>query len=165
VKVSRAAFLKTCGLALFGARVDARTLVGMATAESNPVEASGPGGRLRLQDATAALFRQHLNTAFAVRPADGTPTRMVLVKVIERPVTKNVEQFSLMFHAPAGKPAPCGTHAFQHSALGDFDLFVVPVGIPNGRRTVYQACFSRHLSARELTLAPAVSAPAPCWRT
>jgi hypothetical protein len=90
-----------------------------------------------------------LKTSFAVRSADGTRVRLVLAKVVERPVTKNVEQFSLIFHAPAGTAVPQGTHSFRHPALGAFDLFLVPIGASNGRRTVYQACFSRHRSPDE----------------
>ena len=87
-----------------------------------------------------------MNTSFAVRTAAGTPARFVLEQVVERPVTKNVEQFSLMFRAPDATAVPDGTHAFRHPALGDFNLFIVPVGASNGRRPLYQACFSRHLS-------------------
>ena len=97
------------------------------------------------QDATAALFLQLLNTSFVVRCADRTRARFVLAEVFERAVTRNVEQFSVIFHAPAGSPVCDGTHAFQHPALGDFYLFIVPVGPSNIGRTVYQACFSRDL--------------------
>jgi hypothetical protein len=187
VRVSRATFLQACGLALIGARVDARTLMGTtAVACSNLADAGRPGGyggRFRLQDATAPLFLQHLNTSFAVRSADGTCVRLVLAEVSERPVTNNVEQFSLIFHAPACAALRDGTHVFQHPVLGEFNLFIVPVGPPNLRRTVYQACFSRHLSPRHASdpirretngSSPtpretrgwdAVQSASSCWRT
>jgi hypothetical protein len=158
VKVSRATFLEACGLALLGARVDARTLRGilssadgvdMAAVRSTGREGSRHGGPLRLQDATAPLFLQHLNTSFAVRSADGTRARLVLAKVMEHPVTRNVEQFSLIFHAPAGTAIRDGTHAFRHGALGEFNMFIVPVGASSLRRTVYQACFGRSPNARD----------------
>jgi hypothetical protein len=147
MRVSRATFLKAFGTAIVGAGVDARTLLASAAGLSN-VSAPSSAGPFRLHDARAAIFQPHANTPFAVRSADGARVRMVLAKVAERPITKNVEQFSLIFHAPAGTTLPQGTHAFHHQALGEFDLFIVPVGAPNGRRTVYQACFSRHSTRR-----------------
>jgi hypothetical protein len=157
VRVSRATFLESCGIALLGARVDFRALgslalphdgIEMKAVRSNRAEGAQQGGRFRLQDATDPLFLQHLNTSFSVRSADGTGARLVLAEVIERPVTKNVAQFSLIFHAPAGAAVRDGTHAVQHPSLGDFDLFIVPVG-PSNLRRVYQACFSRHLGSRQ----------------
>jgi hypothetical protein len=133
----------------------------VATVRSNRSEPSGHGGPFRLQDATAQLFLQHLNTPFAVRSADGTRARFVLAEVIERPVSRDVEQFSLIFHAPAGAAVRDGTHAFQHPALGEFNLFIVPVGASSLRRTVYQACFGRHLSPREAGRGAAVQSAPP----
>ena len=151
MKVSRAAFLKAAGTALLGARVDARTLLGPVAVASSPPEVSpvatpGSAGRLLLADATAVLFLPHLYSEFAVQSASGVRAQMLLAKVLERPVTRNVEQFSLIFQTRGGETLHDGTHAVRHPVLGDFDLFIVPVGAPKGRLRVYQACFSRHLS-------------------
>jgi len=142
--VSRAAFLKVCSAALLGVRVDARALLdtGVQLQTARTIEPAGAAG--------AERFRQHLNTVFAVRAADGANVDFLLAKVSERPITKNVEQFSLVFHAPAGTGVSDGTHGFQHPALGEFELFIVPIGAPDDRRAVYQACFSRHLSRVEV---------------
>jgi hypothetical protein len=149
-KVSRGGFLKICGqilgAALLGPAVDARSLLSVASgpyvadAEQAPVR-----GRFRMTDACAAVFRAHLDTTFAVRSADGTRLRLVLARIIERPIEAGIEQFSLIFHAPAGTAVPDGTHAFHHPAFGGFDLFIVPIGGSNLRHTVYEACFSRHV--------------------
>jgi hypothetical protein len=104
-----------------------------------------PDGRFAVENARAALFRPHVNATFTVT-AGSCRTSMVLARVDERPVTRGVEQFSLIFHAPAGAVIPEGTHAFHHPALGSLPLFVVPVGIPNSRRSIYQACFSRRVA-------------------
>ena len=165
VRVSRATFLEMCGLALLGARADARALVGVGAVHANEAEASRPRGEFRVQDATALLFLQHVNTPFAVRSADGTRARFVLTEVVERPVSRNVEQFSLIFHASPGTPVHDGTLALEHQALGEFDLFVVSVGAANPRRTVYQACFSRHLTTRETRRRDAVSGRPALLRT
>jgi hypothetical protein len=163
VRVSRATFLEACAIALLGTRVDARTLRGILL--DIPAVARQRGGRFRLQDATAQLFLQHLNTSFEARSADGTRARLVLAEVVEGPVTKNVEQFSLIFHAPAGAAVRDGIHAVQHQALGDFDLFIVPVGASTPRRTVYQACFGRYLSADAAAHGDAVQSAPPRRRT
>jgi hypothetical protein len=149
---------------LLGTRLDARALTGMALAGPDPVGTSSSGGRFRLQDGTASLFLQHLNTAFAVRSGTGARARLVLAEVVERPLTKNVEQFSLIFHAPPGVALPDGTHAVEHSVLGDFRLFIVSVGAPSSRRTVYQACFSRHLGLDEIKRGDALQDAPHGWR-
>lgn len=135
--VSRAAFLKACGATLLGVRVDARALLETGVQRVETIEPAGAAG--------AERFRQQLNTSFTVRAAGGT-VGFMLARISERPITKNVEQFSLIFHAPAGTAVPDGTHGFQHPALGEFELFIVPIGAPDNRRSAYQACFSRHLS-------------------
>jgi len=141
--ISRAAFIRACGGLLLGAQVEPLALLEAAAQPSAGPERASAGGRFGLHDADARMFRPHLNTAFRVRSSDGTRVRLVLAEVVERPLTRNVEQFSLIFHAPARAAVPHGLHAFEHQALGGFELFIVPIGAPNGRRTVYQACFSR----------------------
>jgi hypothetical protein len=113
----------------------------------DPFGDHGRIARFRLEDTDATFFRQYLNDSFMVQSAGATPTQLVLARIVERPVTKNVEQFALIFHAAPGQSIPDGTYPFQHAALGDFELFIVAVGIPNERRAAYQACFSRHRSA------------------
>jgi hypothetical protein len=140
VTVSRADFLKLCGLALVGAGVDVPALQALV---SSPTVESVQAPPFSVHAATAAHFRQHLNTPFELSSPDGTRLRLFLAAVTERPASKRVEQFSLIFYAPSGCTVADGLHAIRHQALGAFELFIVPVGAPNGRRTVYQACFSR----------------------
>jgi hypothetical protein len=81
-------------------------------------------------------------------PPEGTVLH--LVKVTE----KDAEEYtgvSLIFHGPADKFLPQKTYCFRHETLGDFDMFVVPVGELKERRDgsptrtgfVYQAVFTR----------------------
>jgi len=149
MNISRAGFLKACGAALLGVRIDARALLD-TSAQSASTTPAAAGAGVQMASPVAERFRQQLNTSFAVHSGDGARVQLVLAKVLESPITKNVEQFSLIFQAPAGTGMPHGTYAFEHFALGDFDLFIVPVGAPNRRRTLYQACFSRHLSPSEV---------------
>jgi uncharacterized protein DUF6916 len=144
LKVSRGTFLRSCGMAFLGAGLDVRPLSAAAAVFTNESASIGHAAPFHLQDATARVFLPHVHTSFTVRAADGTVAPFVLEHVVERRVVKNVEQFSLIFHAAAGTTIADGTHAFRHPTLGDFDLFIVPVGASNSECRRYQACFSRH---------------------
>jgi hypothetical protein len=149
VNVSRAGFLKICGAVLLGRTAGASSLF---TSIGGPFASAAPGrlgAPFRVKDASASLFQPYLNTTFAVRSTEGTRLPLVLARVTEQPLAHDVEQFSLSFHAPPGPPLPDATHAFEHPALGAFDLFISPVGGGGARHTVYEACFSRHLSAQD----------------
>ncbi len=100
-----------------------------------------------MEHASAALFLPHLHTTFTARATEGTRVPIFLARVSERPLAQGVQQFSLTFHAPPGAPALNGTSAFRHPILGEFDLFIVRVGAGSPCRTVYEACFSRHVRA------------------
>lgn len=96
-------------------------------------------------EATASRFLPLVDQPFAIATTESSaPARLMLAKVSERPMTKNVERFSLIFHGPAVKPLADGIYQFHHPALGSFSIFVNAVGVPAGHR-VYQACFSRHV--------------------
>jgi hypothetical protein len=141
VKISRLDFVRSCSIALAGAVVD-----GAAMLRWNPLKGRGSTPNLQLHDVRAPFFRQYLNDSFSIHSAAGHRARLILVKVDDGPATKNLEQFSLIFHGPAGEKVPDGMHTLQHPVLGSFDLFIASIGIPNDRRVVYQACFSRHRS-------------------
>jgi len=115
-----------------------------ATWEWNPFATD----RLRLDEVTASSFQECLNDSFTVTVGGESRVQLVLAKIDEPPVTKHIEQFSLIFHGAPGDPLPDGTHAFQHRSLGKFEMFIVAIGVPNNRRRLYQACFSRHRKTR-----------------
>lgn len=149
MNVSRAGFLKICAAIMLGRTADASPWLAPA---GSVVAAATPGllrVPFRVEDASAAIFQPHVKTMFSVRTNDGTRLPVVLARVTEQPITHDVEQFALSFHAPPGAPALHGTYTFQHAALGAFDLFVAPVGAGGAGRAVYEACFSRHTSAQD----------------
>lgn len=148
MRVSRGGFLKICGAALLGPCVEASPLLAAAAGPAIASAIGRPRVRFHLQNASAALFRPHLNTTFSLHSADGTRHRVVLATVAEGPIDKHIEQFSLIFRAPTGAVLPDGTYAFQHPALGTFELFIVPIGAADVRRASYEACFSRHVGPR-----------------
>ena len=149
MKVSRARFLRVCGVVLLGRTANASPVLaaaGGAFAPAAPAAAREPFG---VEHATAANFQPHLHSTFLLRSADGAARLLVLAQVVERPRSGDVEQFSLTFRADPGAPPLDGTHAFDHPALGAFDLFISPVGGATAGPALYEACFSRHVSAQE----------------
>jgi hypothetical protein len=153
VKVSRATFLKICGVAALGQGVHASSLIPAFAVSGVPLSA-GPAampsvGRFLLEDATVHHFSPHVNSVFTIRSLAEGPMRLVLARVAEGPRTPGIEQFSLIFH---GRPAAAVGHLAQtlhHPVLGAFDLFIAPVGRSSAQAAVYEACFSRHVSAAE----------------
>jgi hypothetical protein len=144
--ISRAGFLKTCAFALAGGRASASVfLTGSPALPGAAADAWSDRGPISLEDATADLFKPHVNSAFTVRAA-GTSRQLLLVKVAERPLADNVEQFSLVLHGSAAEPLADGSYCFSHPVLGRADLCINTVGTSDPRRTVYQACFSRFIS-------------------
>jgi hypothetical protein len=129
--MTRGAFIRLVAMGLAGARLDLRAFTAPTVA---------------IEDAGADMFRPFLDEAFVVSGAGGTD-RLVLAKIRELPLTRNVAQFSLIFHAPAAASLADGIYEFHHPAAGSFSLFIVPIGAPDAQRRVYQACFSRHVRA------------------
>jgi hypothetical protein len=154
VDVTRGSFLKLCGAALLGQRVDASPWLAAAGGQAPFVDA-GPRRDIGLNDPSAAMFRRHLNTTFRVRMCQDAHVRLILARVEDGPACADIDQFSLLFHGPAAADLLHGTYAFRHSQLGAFDLFIAPIGVPDRRRSVYEACFSRLVrSAGEHTACP-----------
>jgi hypothetical protein len=88
-----------------------------------------------------ATYRAQLETIFRVEQ-DAVAIPLRLVEVADERVSGGMRQFSLLFHGPADRLLPQGTYALRHDALGDLDLFIVPIVGSNRERIVYQACFN-----------------------
>jgi hypothetical protein len=142
VNVTRGSFLKACGAALLGQRAGASPWLAAAGGEA-PFVVAVPGPDVGLHDPSAAMFRSHLNTSFRVRVRQDAHRHLILARVADGPACKDIEQFSLLFHGPADADLLHGTYAVRHPELGAFDLFIAPIGVPDRRRSVYEACFSR----------------------
>jgi hypothetical protein len=148
VKVSRASFLKVCAAAFVGAGAHAQSLLGDVV-----LQAAAGGALPAAADsfdwtrASAALFRPHVTTSFSTLSADGSPTTLVLDRVVEHPCRADIEQFSLIFHGTAAAVV-YGVYTVRHAALGEFDIFLAPVRA-RGDRGSYEACFSRHVGRSE----------------
>ena len=138
-------FLKVLGATALWPWLDGARLFA-AVDDLPPTETATAASAFDLQDATAALFREHLDTAFLVRSESGAHMTLHLAAVVELPRMANVQQFSLRFHAPAAMNELAGTCSFEHPILGHFDMFIVAVGAPTADRVVYEACLSRMVS-------------------
>lgn len=94
---------------------------------------------------TEQEFSQHLNTNFRVSVEAQRPIDLMLVEV--KPYAKKdqeqqgMERFSLYFDGPADFFLPQSLYTLTHAALGEMEIFLVPIAqTPNGFR--YQAVFN-----------------------
>ena len=74
----------------------------------------------------AATFVPHLRSTFTANRLTMTPTWLTLTDV-RGFASPESEGFVLEFYA-VGQPLSQNTYALEHSALGKFDLFLVPSG-------------------------------------
>lgn len=133
---------------LGGVQADAAQLsASMPVSHYAPPFLNAVSGRNRtlLDRLTRDGFARHVNSAFRVYADESTVVDLTLTEVT--PVKSGgsrgpTESFSLFFHGPAGKPIGQGMYRFEHSGIGAFDLFIVPIGQDRDTRT-YEAVFNR----------------------
>jgi hypothetical protein len=99
-----------------------------------------------IENITREMFRESLNTKFRLRAETSEPIELELVELTESISTPKHEQFALLFRGPQNPFLPQMTYHLEHEKLGEFDLFLVPVGRgQNGFQ--YEAVFNRFLEA------------------
>jgi hypothetical protein len=99
-----------------------------------------------LQSATSETFEPHVGTTFQATTQGGERLALVLTSCEESPTGAPPDAgrvpFSLIFHdADASRYAPQQTLTLRHEGLGEFPLFVVPLG-PDRSGMRYQAVVS-----------------------
>ena len=91
------------------------------------------------------VFAQHLNTKFYV-PLEDRRIELELVKVAgdksSMDKIEGVERFALYFLGPGDFYLPQSTYRMEHDALGQLDIFIVPVA-KDDKGFRYEAIFSR----------------------
>ena len=93
-------------------------------------------------------FAEHLNTKFRIPLRPSGAVELELVEVVSTLSTPRQEQFSIFFRGPADIYLPQMTYRMEHDALGQLDLFIVPVGRgPEGFQ--YEAVFNRSLEPQD----------------
>jgi hypothetical protein len=146
--VSRSTFLRTLATAGLGSCLNvgglrAAASVASVATDAAPASADLSIGPASMSDVTAAHFRSYVGDPFTIVTSASERHVVTLAEVAERPVSRGVQQFSLIFHARPDVPLEHGIHAFSHPRLGALDIFIVPIGQTNRRRRAFQACFSR----------------------
>jgi hypothetical protein len=103
-----------------------------------------------LDRTSAEIFERHLDSEFRIIAGPGTaPRRVHLTKVtrsetITKPGRRPPEStpaFSLIFRGPEGPALLQDTYQVEHTQLGVFPLFLVPIG-PTQADFRYQAIFA-----------------------
>jgi len=104
-----------------------------------------PAGSDSLVPTREQLLAQ-LNTTFVVQPDDRPAVGLVLVEVADPAHTTALAQagcFRAVFRGPRALPLRQDTYVVANGALGEFPLFIVPVGRATGRALYYEAAFNR----------------------
>jgi hypothetical protein len=98
-----------------------------------------------------AQWLELVDSKFVVRTDSPHVTELNLVrvesagKISPRSASSDVpriESFSLVFQGPSNRALLQGTYRFEHSSLGQFDLFIVPVA-RGANAWEYEAVFNR----------------------
>jgi hypothetical protein len=87
-------------------------------------------------------FGQSLNTKFATSTDEGEPVELELVEVSELKTFPGQESFAVVFRGPNEATLGQGMRAFEHSRMGQFELFIVPFK-QDAAGLYYEAIFNR----------------------
>lgn len=96
-----------------------------------------------LRDLNSKILAGCLHTGFQIQVPGASPLPVELTEITERDDSPKLEQFSVIFHNPAGAYLPQGMYELHHETLGEITLFLVPLGPRNGRGMDFQAIFNR----------------------
>lgn len=98
---------------------------------------------------TKSIFAENLNTRFWLLNEQSEPHAIDLVEFTEDQASPQLEQFSLRFRCDCTHLFPQRTYTMKHDAIGDFDLFLVPIG-SDKTGTFYEAVFNRLIPVQTL---------------
>lgn len=93
-------------------------------------------------------FNEQINTKFLIYFSPDKAVETELIEVSELVSRPRQESFSLIFRAPIEVEAVQGNYKTEHQAMGNFDLFLVPMG-QNEKGTEFQAVFNRLLESND----------------
>jgi hypothetical protein len=94
-----------------------------------------------IEQLNCQVFSECLNSVFQVRTGGIGSLTLELVEVKENS-TPRLERFTLLFRGPAAPQIQQAIHHLAHEKLGEFDIFLVPVG-PDDKGLCYEAIFNR----------------------
>ena len=97
-----------------------------------------------LEDFTVETFSGRIGERFRITSDDTDPLDAELIEASEVADTRLPEggrvPFSIVFRAPMEPPLPQRIYRFEHDALPEFELFIVPIG-PDESGMRYEAVF------------------------
>lgn len=97
---------------------------------------------------TKAMFEQNLNTKFWLLDESAQPHVMDLIELTNGHSSPRQEQFSLRFRGDRNQVFPQRIYPMKHDSIGDFDLFLVPIGRDDAG-TYYEAVFNRLIDVQD----------------
>jgi len=90
-----------------------------------------------------------VNSTFVLRHTNGDAQALELIEAALAPGSNSLagddggESFSLFFRGDATRPLGQNSYAFDHSRIGRFEMFIVPIGREAGSHCYYEAVFNR----------------------
>jgi hypothetical protein len=94
---------------------------------------------------TREMFAENLNSRFWLIDEGPEAYAMDLIELVNGYSTPRQEQFSLRFRGDRRKVYPQRIYAMKHDVIGEFELFLVPVGRDDSG-TFYEAVFNRFVN-------------------
>ena len=91
---------------------------------------------------TMAMFAENLLTRFRVHTSSEAVVELELIELSEGRTNPGHEIFSLTFRGPIEAFLGQGMVSMSHDAIGDFELFIVPVA-QTSDGFLYEAVFNR----------------------
>lgn len=125
--ISRRRFVAGVGI---GALWTALPGTGIGILAGTPALAAppAPSRAFDLGTATAATFRPHLGSRFRLQRQGQRALDLELAGIESQPADGATDSFSLQFSAAKPVGLVQAAYRLEHTALGAFNLFVVPVG-------------------------------------
>ncbi len=97
---------------------------------------------------TKTMFEQNLHTRFWLLDESANSHPMDLIELANAQSTPRQEQFSLRFRGDRDPIFPQRIYPMKHDSIGDFDLFLVPIG-RDDTGTYYEAVFNRLIQVQD----------------
>jgi hypothetical protein len=88
------------------------------------------------------MFSGSVGTTFLAHPAGREAVALTLLDVEKVKSSDGTTQFSLRFMASGGSTLPEGILDVEHSALGSFQIFLVPAGSDGKGQPIFRADFN-----------------------
>ena len=94
------------------------------------------------------MFSENLNSKFLLDGEGREGVALELIELRDGISNPTSESYSLLFRGPSAFVLPQQIYTLKHEPLGEFELFIVPVG-RDADGAYYEAVFNRLLKAQE----------------